>query len=59
MLFVRDKEYAKKMLSSLKNAKDPTKDLKGYWNSYHEIDARKSSGLINKYVKELYSRKFV
>lgn len=46
------KEYAKKMLSSLKNAKDPTKDLKGYWNSYHEIDARKSSGLINKYVKE-------
>ena len=46
------KEYAKKMLLSLKNAKDSTKDLKGYWNSYHEIDARKSSGLINKYVKE-------
>ena len=46
------KEYANKILESLKNAKDPTKDLRGYWNCYHEVDARKAGSSIDKFVKE-------
>ena len=46
------KQIAEKVLESIKNRKEPKKDLIGYWNSFHEKDARKSGSAFDRYINE-------